>query len=251
MFFLAPDDETAVSTHLRGPGEDFESGTCRSIEPDSAIAEWDMYFAAPSAEAPPPEQLYAWRPWPEWVTAPLNDGNDRRTPRFFALNYLSRYHLTQLLLPALRRAERSVVLMMTAAVSPTEEAGFARFPDFTGFHFKRDRKPVQLGNHHYAAHLTRTELGLAAGVINAGAVKTDTMRAAPWYMRAGAKVLGPIIFESVETAAHDVVEATRQGGWQSPLYWGKPGRSEQRVPITVDTSTTQTLMDTSRTLTGA
>ncbi|MFB6878544.1 hypothetical protein [Streptomyces sp. NPDC056323] len=23
---------------------------------------------------PPLEQLYAWRPWPEWVTAPLNDG---------------------------------------------------------------------------------------------------------------------------------------------------------------------------------
>ena len=33
-----------------------------------------MYFEAPSAEAPPLEQLYAWRPWPEWVTAPLNDG---------------------------------------------------------------------------------------------------------------------------------------------------------------------------------
>lgn len=48
--------------------------TCHFIEPDSAIAEWDMYFEEPSAEAPPLEQLYAWRPWPEWVTAPLNDG---------------------------------------------------------------------------------------------------------------------------------------------------------------------------------
>ncbi|MGV9385504.1 SDR family NAD(P)-dependent oxidoreductase [Nonomuraea sp. NPDC003707] len=33
---------------------------------------------------------------------------------FFAVNYLSRYHLTQLLLPALRRAEHGRVLMMTA-----------------------------------------------------------------------------------------------------------------------------------------
>ncbi|MEQ8146473.1 hypothetical protein [Streptomyces sp. OP7] len=74
VFFLAPDDETAASTRLRGPGAAFESVTCRFIEPDSAIAEWDMYFEAPSPEAPPLEQLYAWRPWPEWVTAPLNDG---------------------------------------------------------------------------------------------------------------------------------------------------------------------------------
>ncbi|MFF6888918.1 hypothetical protein ACFY9F_37790 [Streptomyces sp. NPDC012421] len=74
VFFLAPDDETAAGTRLRGPGEAFESVTCRSLEPDSAIAEWDMYFEERSAEAPTPEQLHAWKPWPEWVTAPLDDG---------------------------------------------------------------------------------------------------------------------------------------------------------------------------------
>ncbi|MFC7816925.1 MULTISPECIES: hypothetical protein [unclassified Streptomyces] len=74
VFFLAPDDAAAAATRLRGPGEAFESVTCHFIEPDTAIAEWDMYFQAPSAKTPPLEQLYAWRPWPEWVTAPLNDG---------------------------------------------------------------------------------------------------------------------------------------------------------------------------------
>ncbi|MEW2396013.1 hypothetical protein [Streptomyces sp. NPDC046862] len=73
VFFLAPDDETAAATRLRGPGEAFESVTCRFIEPDSAIVEWDMYFEEPSAEAPPLEQFLGWA-WPEWVTAPLNDG---------------------------------------------------------------------------------------------------------------------------------------------------------------------------------
>lgn len=73
MFFLAADDATAAATRLRGPGEAFESVTCRFIEPDSAIAEWAMYFEEPSAEAPPVEQLLGWA-WPEWVTAPLNDG---------------------------------------------------------------------------------------------------------------------------------------------------------------------------------
>ncbi|MFF3215827.1 hypothetical protein ACFYYB_35070 [Streptomyces sp. NPDC002886] len=74
VFFLAPDDEAAAATRLRGPGEAFESVTCRFFEPDSAIAEWDMYFQEPSAKAPPLEQVYAWRPWPEYVTEPLNDG---------------------------------------------------------------------------------------------------------------------------------------------------------------------------------
>ncbi len=73
VFFLATDDETAASTRRRGPGPVFESVTCRFIEPDSAIAEWDMYFEKPSAEIPPREQLFGWS-WPEWVTAPLNDG---------------------------------------------------------------------------------------------------------------------------------------------------------------------------------
>lgn len=73
VFFLAPDDETAAATRLRGPGEAFESVTCRFIEPDSAIAEWDMYFEEPSAEVPPSERLYGWA-WPKWVAVPLNDG---------------------------------------------------------------------------------------------------------------------------------------------------------------------------------
>ncbi|MFJ4317151.1 hypothetical protein ACIP46_18045 [Streptomyces lavendulae] len=73
VFFLAPDDAAAAATRLRGPGEAFDSVACRFVEPDSAIAEWDMYFEEPSAEPPPLEPLLGWA-WPEWVTAPLNDG---------------------------------------------------------------------------------------------------------------------------------------------------------------------------------
>ncbi|MEU0742919.1 hypothetical protein [Streptomyces sp. NPDC006134] len=73
VFFLAPDDETAAATRLRGPDQTFETVTCRFIEPDSAIAEWDMYFEEPSAEVPPLDRLLRW-PWPDQVTAPLNDG---------------------------------------------------------------------------------------------------------------------------------------------------------------------------------
>ncbi|MFI8823846.1 hypothetical protein [Streptomyces sp. NPDC053431] len=72
VFFLAPDDETAAATRLRGPGVAFDSVGCRFIDPDSAIAEWDVYFEEPSAELPPAERLH--RSWPEWVTVPVNDG---------------------------------------------------------------------------------------------------------------------------------------------------------------------------------
>lgn len=170
---------------------------------------------------------------------------------FFAVNYLSRYHLTQLLLPALRRADRPTVVMMTAAIEPTDNIDHSRFPRFTDFNFTRDRKSIQLANHHYAAHLTHTEPGLAAGVVNAGAAKTDIMRATPWYMRAGATILGPLFFDSVHTSAHNVVAAVRHDDWQGPLYWGKPGNFQQHTPIGLDTTVGRHLMETSRTLTGA
>ncbi|MFJ1974688.1 hypothetical protein ACIO93_39360 [Streptomyces sp. NPDC087903] len=72
-FFRAPDHQTAAATRLTGPGRAFESVTCHSIEPDSAVVEWDMYFEEPSAEPPPLERLHAWE-GPSWVTPPLNDG---------------------------------------------------------------------------------------------------------------------------------------------------------------------------------
>ncbi len=40
----------------------------------------------------------------------------------FAVTYLSRYHLTQLLMPALRRGHHGRVLMMTAHIPPTIKA---------------------------------------------------------------------------------------------------------------------------------
>ncbi|MFI1585654.1 hypothetical protein ACWGR4_28830 [Embleya sp. NPDC055664] len=72
VFFLAPDDEVAAATQGTGPGRAFESVACRFLEPDSAIAEWDMYFSEPSADIPAPELLHRW--WPEWVVGPFNDG---------------------------------------------------------------------------------------------------------------------------------------------------------------------------------
>ncbi|MBP2324457.1 NAD(P)-dependent dehydrogenase (short-subunit alcohol dehydrogenase family) [Kibdelosporangium banguiense] len=170
---------------------------------------------------------------------------------FFAVNYLSRYHLTQLLLPALRRAERARVVMMTAHVSLATTIDLQVFPGFESFHFGRMREQVQIGNHHYAAYLARTEPGLLAGVVNAGGAKTDIFRMQPWYFRLLATAVIPAFYGSVTKAAHNAVHASVRDDWPAATYWEKPGNFDRRTSIALDESTTHHVMDVSRKLTGA
>lgn len=181
--------------------------------------------------------------------------NDVRTADglnlFFAVNYLSRYHLTQLLLPALRRAERGRVVMMTAHVSLSTKLDFQVFPQFEQFHFGRMREQIQIGNHHYAAHLARTEPGVLAGVVNAGAAKTDIFRMQPWYVRALAGLVVPVFYGSVTKAAHNAVQACLRADWPTATYWEKTGNFDRRTPIALDEPTTHRAMDESQKITGA
>lgn len=73
VFFLAPDDRTAAAARPCGPGRAFDSVTCHGIEPDTAIAEWDLYFATPSPGLPAPAVLHRWAA-PKNITPFLNDG---------------------------------------------------------------------------------------------------------------------------------------------------------------------------------
>lgn len=169
----------------------------------------------------------------------------------FAVNYLSRYHLTQLLMPALRRGENGRVLMMTAQIPPTTKTSFEDFPDFRPYDFLKARKPIQLANHHYAAHLTSTEPQISAGVINAGVVKTDLLRIQSRLMRATGTVVAALFSGSVEKSAHNVVQAATRDGWAGALYWGKPGAFEGQTRIEMESAQTQRIMAVSRELTGA
>ncbi|MFE3021860.1 SDR family NAD(P)-dependent oxidoreductase [Streptomyces sp. NPDC059256] len=169
----------------------------------------------------------------------------------FAVNYLSRYHLTQLLMPALRRGENGRVLMMTAHIPPTTKTSFENFPDFRPYDFLKARKPIQLANHYYAAHLTSTEPTIRAGVINAGVVKTDLLRMQSRLMRATGTVVAALFSGSVEKSAHNVIEAALRDDWVGALYWGKPGAFEGQTRIEVESPEIQRLMAVSRELTGA
>jgi NAD(P)-dependent dehydrogenase (short-subunit alcohol dehydrogenase family) len=168
---------------------------------------------------------------------------------FFAVNYLSRFHLTQLLIPALRGADKPRVIMMTAKVPPSTPIDFSTFPKYQPFKLFKMRLPIQVANHHYAAHLARTEPTILAGVVNAGSAKTDIMRQMPRYMRAGAAVLAPVMFNSVEESAHNVVEAAKRTDWSPATYWDKPGMFHSRTPIEVDPAVTAEVIRISTELT--
>ena len=84
---------------------------------------------------------------------------DARTPDgippFFAVSYLSRYHLTQLLLPSLLKADRPRVVMMTALMRNVSRVNPELFPSFTGFSFQRLIPQVNGAAMYYASRSAR------------------------------------------------------------------------------------------------
>jgi NAD(P)-dependent dehydrogenase (short-subunit alcohol dehydrogenase family) len=167
----------------------------------------------------------------------------------FAVNYLCRYHLTQLLLPALRRAINPRVVMVTAKVAMNTKIDFGDFPTFANFRFSSSSPQINAANLHYAAHLARSEPQILAGVVNAGTVRTDIMRSAPTYMRIVTKIAGPLIYIPVDVAAHNAVEACLKHDWLTGSYWGNPGKFDDSVEIDVDPKVTAQVIQQPRILT--
>lgn len=168
---------------------------------------------------------------------------------YFAVSYLSRYHLTQLLLPELKKSERGRVIMMTAKAELDGKIDFKAFPKYEAFNFKRQTAQIHIANLHYAQRLAQAEPGLLAGVVNAGAASTGIMRDAPLYMRVMAKIVGPLFFNTVEVSAFNVVQAVLQDTWSTATYWPKPGDFEQSVHIEMDSVATVQVAEISQQLT--
>lgn len=168
----------------------------------------------------------------------------------FAVNYLSRYHLTQLLLPALLKSKQGHVVMMIPKISPTTKIEVESFPELLPFSDKRFGDQISACNHHYAVHLAKKYPGLIAGVVNAGWVKTDILRETPRFMRVMAKIMTPLFFDSIEEAAHNPVEACLRDDLPAATYWEKPGKFDSQTPIVVDNPTTHGIITFSQKITG-
>jgi NAD(P)-dependent dehydrogenase (short-subunit alcohol dehydrogenase family) len=169
----------------------------------------------------------------------------------FAVNYLSRYHLAQRLMPALARAKAPKVVILVAGVPLDTKVDFNLFPKFKPFPGMTSLSGIQIANHHYVAWLAKNQPKVSAAVVNVGLVRTEIMRDMPAVMRIGFSVLGPLFTISVEKAASNPAWLCTHDGWQSGSYWGKPGKSDVATPLALDGATTEKVVGISRELTGA
>lgn len=169
----------------------------------------------------------------------------------FAVNYLSRYHLGQRLLPALRGTPPGKLVVLAAGVSLDSKIDFDVFPKFKPFPGMGSLSSVQIANYHYVSWLGRTEKEVAAAVLNVGLVKTEIMRDMPAVMKAVFTIFGPFITIPVERAAANAVHLCTTDGWQSGAYWAKPGKSDVVTPLQLDAAVTERVVAISRELTGA
>jgi NAD(P)-dependent dehydrogenase (short-subunit alcohol dehydrogenase family) len=180
---------------------------------------------------------------------------DKRTSddlhQVFAVNYLSRYHLGQRLLPALKGQPPGKVVLLVARVSLNTTIDFDAFPRFKPFPGMSALSAIQISNFHWVAHLAKSEPGVLAAVTNVGLSKTEILRETPWLMRTGFNVLSPLIAVSVETAASNAVHLLTSEGWPSGAYWPKPGKPDQVTPLALDSKVTERVVESSRQLTGA
>lgn len=172
-------------------------------------------------------------------------------PVFYALSYLSRYHLTQLLLPKLLLAEHPRVVMMTATLNKVPELDPKLFPHFEPFSFLRAVSQVNGACLYYADYLTRTYPTIFAACATPGFVRTSLFKEAPWPIRASVALTGPFRANSLAAGAHNAVQALLRGEGSSAFMWNKAGDFERKFAIDVDPAVQKAIIDSSHQVTGA
>lgn len=171
-------------------------------------------------------------------------------PLFVALSYLSRYHLTQLLLPKLLLAERPRVVMLTAEMNEVPRVNPKLFPYFEGFNFWKMLYDVNGASLYYADYLVKTHPRIFAGCATPGLVRTGIFRDAPWFIKAYIALMAPFRANSLETGAHNAVQAILRGEGPSAFNWNKPGDFEHKFAISTDPLIQKAIIDASHEVTG-
>ncbi len=167
---------------------------------------------------------------------------------FFAVNFLSRYHLTQRLLPFLRKSDSPRVIMLSSHIPLDTKIDFDYFPKFEPFDFGRARAAIQFGNHHYAAYLRDAEPKVLSAVVNAGVADTGIWRELPANVRESMLASGKQ--NTIAESAVIPVALCVNDDWGAGSYWGTIGKLES-VPLNLDAQETEKLIAVCRELTGA
>jgi NAD(P)-dependent dehydrogenase (short-subunit alcohol dehydrogenase family) len=167
----------------------------------------------------------------------------------FAVNYLSRYHLAERLLPSLRAAKGAIVLLV-APVSLKTKIDFDVFPRFKPFRGLRSLPSVQIANYYFVAHLAKAAPEVRAAAVNVGLVQTEIMRAMPGFMRFMFSTVGRLASIPVERSAQNAVELCLSDDWASGVYLPKPGKRDVVTPLEFDPAIVDRVVAASRELTG-
>jgi NAD(P)-dependent dehydrogenase (short-subunit alcohol dehydrogenase family) len=187
-------------------------------------------------------------------SAAVFETGDERTadglPLIVALGCMSRYHLTQLLLPRLLQAERPRVMMVTATLKQVPEIDPAPFPFYQPFSFWKTVIPANGVSLYYADYLMKTYPRIFAGCATPGMVRTAIFDRAPWFIRAMVAVTGPFRAVPVGTAAHNLVQALLRGEGSSAFYWNTPGDYSRGFPITVNPEVQKEIIAKAQSITG-
>lgn len=169
----------------------------------------------------------------------------------FAVNYLSRYHLTQRLLPQLKAAPTPTVVLLVAGVGLDSKIDFGLFPRYQPFPGMSKLSGIQIANYHYVQQLAKAEPRVRAAVCNVGLVATEIMRAMPLPMRLFFKVAGPLFTIPVTRAASNPVWLSTHSTWTSGSYFVKPGQQDLWQLLALDQEVGAKVVSISRELTGA
>jgi NAD(P)-dependent dehydrogenase (short-subunit alcohol dehydrogenase family) len=169
----------------------------------------------------------------------------------FAVNFLSRFLVGELLLPLLEQSSDPRMVLLVAGVPLTSSIDFSVFPRYKPFPGMGALSSIQIANFHWAQDLARRKPQVSVGVVNAGLVaSTDIMRAAPGWMRAGFKLVAPLVTVPVEVAAANLTHAASAPRWPHARYWPKPGKTSQANALELDRQVSARVAQVCRALTG-
>ncbi|MBX7057895.1 MAG: SDR family NAD(P)-dependent oxidoreductase [Leptospirales bacterium] len=169
---------------------------------------------------------------------------------FFSVNFLSRYHLTQLLRPLLEQAAHPRVIMVTSKLNMKTRINFDIYPRFQPFEFRKVTQQIQIGNMHYASYLSQAAPELQTAIVNAGVVDTGIWRMTSVWMRIMTTLMRPFVFNSLSEAAINPVRLCQTTDWPGNSYWGVVGHPEKHQPIELNADETRRVIAECARLTG-
>lgn len=162
----------------------------------------------------------------------------------FAVNYLCKFMLDNLLLEELKRGDGRVIIIG----GPLKEDTTINFDDLqmkTNYSLMKSRGQNQLAVHMHAQEFSKRNNSILINVVNPGLVKTGIDRNVKGTMKFLMRLLVPLIGNSTEKAIVNIMELAKTNSKLSGYYYPKVAKPEAMEKINLDVSVASKLWDES------